>query len=170
MATTHTQTDKTYTTTHIHAIHTDTHTHTQNSKLANTSGWSNKIPIPFTTSVIVTFKGEREQMGWLFVRGVENVPVVIGGLTLPPSARLEVQHVHRVFQPLEFVELVSVPAGKSGVILVTMINLASGSLSVLEGCVYLFPSAKVHDIPSVTLPSPNQSHILAFSKGHLGAR
>ena len=85
------------------------------SKGAKTTGWSNKIPIPFSKSVKVTFEGEKGQMFWGWIRGVTNVSLLpIFGLNIPNHARLEVQKITDSFDPLTFVDIVNVPAKKQG--------------------------------------------------------
>jgi hypothetical protein len=79
-------------------------------------------------------------------RGVENIPLTVGGLTLPQNAKL-IANVHNsVNLPvLAFHELVNVPSG-AGLLLGTMIDISSddsGTLNSLEGCwhAYMPPSA-----------------------------
>lgn len=111
------------------------------AKLAKTSGWSNKIPIPFQKSVVVTFKGVTTNTIWVWVRGVENLPIALSpGERLPPSARLELQTIEGSFQPYSYLDLVNVGKGRSGQVLATALSLTSSNLNVLEGCYYLFPS------------------------------
>ena len=46
--------------------------------------------------------------GYMIVRGCENLPIQIGAVTLPTAARMQTQRIApRVFQPLEFVSIVS---------------------------------------------------------------
>jgi hypothetical protein len=69
-------------------------------KAANTSGYSNKIPVPFQRSIVITFRGDARAHGtvWLWARGVESAPLLPEfGLAIPPTARLEVQQVHHRF-------------------------------------------------------------------------
>jgi len=114
------------------------------SKGAKVSGWSSKVPVLFASSVRVTFVSA-EPVGnfiWLWVRGSENLPVVLApGLALPPTARLAVQRTSGLFQPLDFVDLVSVPAATAGAVLATMLTVETSSVGTFEGCVYLFPRA-----------------------------
>ena len=63
------------------------------------------------------------------------------GLAIPPSARLSVQKIEQTLPALAFVDLVSVPAGKQGLVLATQLTVTSDTPNVLEGCYYLFPDA-----------------------------
>ena len=67
------------------------------------SGYFVNIKIPFGRSVEVTVKGVIRN-GFVIVRGCENLPVAVGALTLPASARLTLQKIeNRVFNSLDFV-------------------------------------------------------------------
>jgi hypothetical protein len=114
------------------------------SKGARMSGWTNNFPVPFSRSVRVTFVSA-EPVGnfiWLWFRGAENMAAELApGLSLPPNARLSVQRASGLFDALAFVDLVNVPAATAGAVLATMLSIETPSVSVFEGCVYLFPSA-----------------------------
>eukprot|EP00697_Spironema_sp_BW2_P004787 gnl/Spiro4/16481_TR8865_c0_g1_i1.p1 gnl/Spiro4/16481_TR8865_c0_g1~~gnl/Spiro4/16481_TR8865_c0_g1_i1.p1 ORF type:complete len:356 (-),score=52.76 gnl/Spiro4/16481_TR8865_c0_g1_i1:60-1127(-) len=115
------------------------------SKLAATSGWSNKFPVPFEKSILVTFKSKlaspAQTTFWGFVRGVEDVPLRLSGVDIPAHARLQVQKNTGEFQPFTLIPVVRVEAGLSGLVLATMIAATSANLNFLEGCVYLYPDA-----------------------------
>ena len=107
-------------------------------------GWHFNLPIPFASSVRVTlqlpawFPGGDDRI-FAMVRGIENYPVTVAGFTLPPAARLVASVVNASLAPLEFHDLITVPAGKSGLMLGTMIDIAMygkgyTSLNTLEGC------------------------------------
>mmetsp|Transcript_43523 Transcript_43523/g.85205 ORF Transcript_43523/g.85205 Transcript_43523/m.85205 type:complete len:331 (-) Transcript_43523:81-1073(-) len=113
------------------------------SKLAKTSGWSNKLPVPFQQSVVVTFQGADNHVIWLWVRGTEDTPVPLLGDNTP-RARLQLQKVQGTFQPQTFVDLAAVPEGFAGRLAATVLSLTSSNLNVLEGCYYLFPDAKAN--------------------------
>lgn len=69
-------------------------------KAANTSGYSNKIPVPFQRSIVITFRGDARAHGtvWLWARGVESAPLLPEfGLAIPPTARLQVQQARNRF-------------------------------------------------------------------------
>lgn len=108
-------------------------------------GWHFNLKIPFTKQVRVTLQMPStipSQRAFAMVRGVENLPLVIAGYQLPPSARLVASLKTSMNLPvLSFHELVSIPSGVSGLLLGTMIDLQSldkGSLNSLEGCWHAF--------------------------------
>ena len=69
---------------------------------------------------------------YIVVRGVENLPVVIGGVTLPPTARLHQSRlVNHTFQPLDYVPLVDLKEG-NGMIFMSTLTVQSGNLNFLE--------------------------------------
>jgi hypothetical protein len=111
------------------------------SKAANTSGYANKFPIPFQRSILVTYKSSRPQLSnnmvWLWVRGTENTPILPQyGMSIPPTARMSVQQIDKTIEPLEFVDIIDVPAGKQGMLLASQLTVVSETPNVLEG-IYL---------------------------------
>ena len=83
---------------------------TRLGKTGHPSGVYNTYRIPFGKSVRVTVQRERgspeKSPFWWIVRGTENLPVTIGGVRLPDSARLKL-HTRANFtaQPLEEFDL-----------------------------------------------------------------
>ena len=60
------------------------------------------------------------------VHGTENLPLSLPGsaLLLPPSARMTLQRNElALHQPLEYVHLLDVPAGKSGMVFQTSFGI-----------------------------------------------
>ena len=47
----------------------------------------------------------------MIVRGATNVPLTIGGFTLPTNARMNLYVVNQQFQPLDFVTIANIPSG-----------------------------------------------------------
>jgi hypothetical protein len=108
-------------------------------------GWHFNLRVPFAKSVRVTLQMPPQfpvQRAFAMVRGVENLPVIVGGMQLPPTARLSVAVRQSVNLPvLAFHHLVSMPQNSSGLILGTGIQIESddgGSLNSLEGCWHAF--------------------------------
>lgn len=99
---------------------------------------------------------------YMIARGVENLPITVGGVTLPTTARLNqqvrggagrggwmwcacasttqrrvaVQVVSGTFQPLQYVPLVNISAGNGAIFLWTLAFTAP-NLNTLEGCLRL---------------------------------
>lgn len=87
----------------------------KNSKFG---GWHINVPIPFTASVRVTlqlapFWSGTERV-FAMCRGVEGLPVQIAGFSLPPTARLVASVANASLAPLDFHELINIPAGAAG--------------------------------------------------------
>jgi hypothetical protein len=113
-------------------------------KTGSPSGVYNTFRIPFGTEVKVTAQLNADSPDhpsfWWIVRGTENLPVVIGGVQLPESARLKLHKVeNKEFEPLVEVNMCDVQ-GKGALFLVTAAGqgLRAGTswkeLSFMEGC------------------------------------
>ena len=122
-------------------------------KSAPVGGWFNTFPIPFYKSAVVTVQadpsdGEGCFMGFVNVRGTVGMPLALplSAVPLPRGTRLRLQrNPYGVRQPLDFVEVATVPPGKHG--LVFMVSWAvrampKGGSAVgggyIEGCWNLF--------------------------------
>lgn len=112
-------------------------------------GWHFNLLVPFARSVRVTLQmppAFPRQRAFAMVRGVEDLPLTVGGVSLPPHARLTAHVANSVALPvLAFHELLNIASG-AGLLLATMIDISSldhGSLNSLEGCwhAYMPPSA-----------------------------
>ena len=126
-------------------------------KMGRTGGGDtiyNTYHVPFGKSVRVTGQLAPGTQGhplfWWIIRGTENLPVQIGGMTLPDNARLKLYHVDgHLAQPLEEVALCDVKG--AGALYQTTIaaqgtkHQATGNNNgFMEGCVraYLDGSTK----------------------------
>jgi len=113
-------------------------------KGATSTGWFHNIQVPFKTVRITYQKRADEPVGtiWMIVRGLENVPVRVGAIELPTTARLKLQVTRKTLQPLEFVDIVDVPSPSSGLIFLHSMAVSSGNYNFMEGCYHLMtPSA-----------------------------
>lgn len=73
------------------------------------------------------------------VPGLENYPVVLGDLSLPPLARLQVIQATDVqLSPQQLTTLVEVPAGTSGVLLSVKLDSTSKDYNYLEACMRIY--------------------------------
>jgi len=109
-------------------------------KGAATGGVYNNIKIPFAKSIKVTCEqppSEPTGIFWFIVRGIEGVPITVGGIQLPPSARLHVLQFNQTFSPLALVNAVNV-ANTAGALVMWTLSVGSGNLNFLEGCVRCF--------------------------------
>lgn len=112
-------------------------------------GWHVNVPIPFRQSVRVSLQLPAWWNGtyarcslrparlikpsagrdagteriFAMVRGVEDLPVQINSFVLPVNARLVASVQNSSLAPLEFHDLINVPAGVSGLMLGSMIDI-----------------------------------------------
>ena len=97
-------------------------------------GIYNTIRIPFSKSFRVTATAPNSDYFWYFIRGVENYPVVLGDLILPPHTRLRLYKNENVYmKPLEFLRLAQVNNSAGALFMVTLVANSS-NLGFLEGC------------------------------------
>lgn len=107
-------------------------------KTGQPSGIYNTYRIPFGKSVKVTaqladgVKGS--PMFWWIIRGTENLPVQVGGVRLPESARLKLQKLENyTAKRLEEFDLMK--SSKAGVLYQTTIAAKSTNMNFQEACV-----------------------------------
>jgi len=107
-------------------------------KGAKDGGYYWNFRIPFQKSIAVTARHTSGNLGgyYMIVRGATNIPIRIGDLAIPSSARL-VQHTNNAqFAPMDFVTIASASSGQ-GVFFMHTIAVASGNLNFMEGCYHL---------------------------------
>jgi len=112
----------------------------------NGQAWFNNFKIPFTSSIRVTVQATVKASGgfYIIVRGGLNLPLVIGDVTLPKNAKLQLQTFDGPMKPLQVLDVASVPKGYSGQLFMTTIavnNGGTGGLNFLEGCFHMFDPA-----------------------------
>ena len=108
-------------------------------------GWYNNFRIPFHASIRVTCQlnlpadaDSASTVVYVILRGTEDLPTVIGGVALPPSARLVQSRIEqRVFARLDFVTLLDIPAG-SGLLFSHTLAASSVNPYFMEGCYHAF--------------------------------
>lgn len=115
-------------------------------KTAVSGGVYTTMRIPFQSSIRTTIQAPAScnatSIYWFVIRGVEGMPVVLGGeLTLPDQATLAVYRQTNVtLQPEQFLTVASAPAGTAGALLSLMFDAASGDYNYLEACVRFYPN------------------------------
>lgn len=107
-------------------------------KTGQPSGIYDTYRIPFGSSIRVTATRAASESGnppfWWIIRGVENLPLQLGGVRLPDRARLRLYKiVNRVTKPLEEIDLYNRPV--SGALYQVTIAARSSNFSFLESCV-----------------------------------
>lgn len=111
------------------------------------NAWFNNFKIPFTDSVKVTAQssdGKAYGGFYMIVRGAMDVPLVIGDVTLPAKAKLQLQKFEGSMKPLEILDVVSVPKGRQGQVFLSALaveNNGTGGLNFLEGCYHMYDPA-----------------------------
>jgi len=128
-------------------------------KNALEGGWFNNIRIPFTRSIRVTYTagpGQPDDSIYLIVRGSENMPTLIGGLPLPPTARLRLAITNATFPALAYVPLISAP-NATGLYFMHTLSFTSGNLNTLEGCYHAYTPADA-PFPGLLLSSGTEDY------------
>ena len=104
---------------------------------SNLGGWFVNLKVPFGRSIRVTLAMpplSRPATAYVILRGCENLPIHVGAITLPTSARLRLHKIEaQTFAPFAFVPIVDLPMG-SGLIYMHAIAAASASYNFWEGC------------------------------------
>ena len=117
------------------------------------TGWSNNFMIPFSKNIKITYQGPPEtQPGdtiYMIVRGTTNLPLHVGSLPVPDSARLKLYKIEDMkLNILEFVDLVDIPEGNSGFHFATTMSVASDTNNYMEGCFHHYTDT-VQDFPGI---------------------
>jgi len=73
----------------------------------------------------------------MIVRGAPNLPIHIGDFVVPNNAKLLLQKVEKVVQPLEWVNVIDVPTG-GGLFFMHTLYVTSTNLNFLEGCYHTY--------------------------------
>jgi Protein of unknown function (DUF2961) len=111
-------------------------------KTGQPSGIYDTYRIPFGSSVRITAQRTKDDPNaestnppfWWIIRGVENLPVEIGGVRLPDRARLKLYKVEdHVTKPLEELDMYNQP--KSGALYMVTIAGKSTNFCFLESCI-----------------------------------
>jgi len=110
-------------------------------KTGHPSGVFNTYRIPFGKSIRVTAQAcaglKDDPPFWWIIRGVENMPVELGGIRLPDDARLKLYRVEdRDMKPLEFLDLCNSP--RAGFLYQVTLAVQSGNLNFLEACMRVY--------------------------------
>lgn len=103
--------------------------------------WFHNFKIPFGTSIRVTTQAATAHGGfYMIVRGALDVPLVIGDVTLPSAARLQLQAFDGPLKPLDFLDIVSVPKGHEGQFFMSTLSVNNSGVGVnfLEGCYHMY--------------------------------
>jgi len=99
------------------------------------------LRVPFQKSIRITGELPSYQkssvMFWWITRGVDNIPTVIGGYTLPDGAYLKLyKNENFLLKPHQYLPLVK--TNKNGAVWMITLAIQSGNLRCLEGCMRMF--------------------------------
>eukprot|EP01046_Picozoa_sp_COSAG06_P051782 COSAG06_NODE_8534_length_2137_cov_1.766438_2_plen_269_part_01 len=127
-------------------------------------GTYSTLRVPFARSLRVTVQPApgttTNSIYWFDIRGVEALPIILGELQLPPTARLKIHRVsNRSLAHLEMLTIADAPAGTSGAILGTKFDGTSDGFSFLEACPRFYPTANP-DEPPIYLSSGAEDYFL----------
>jgi len=108
-------------------------------KGASDGSWFNNFKIPFQKSLVVTAQNTLGSFGgfYIIVRGATNIPVTVGGVALPNTARMNLFVTNLTAQPLDLVTMANVPSGPGAMWMHTL-SVSSGDLNCLEGCYHAY--------------------------------
>jgi len=136
-------------------------------KNSATGGWHVNMLIPFSKSIRVTIQlptglKQKECGAYAMARGVENIPLSIGGISLPANARLQIILQSSLNLPtLEFHDLVNIASGR-GRLVGSMIEISTydnGTLNSLEGCWHAFlPGTEYDQYPALVLGTGSEDY------------
>ena len=97
-------------------------------------GLYNTYRIPFSKSFNVTATHPEGGSYFYIIRGVENMPLIVGGLTLPANTRLHLyKNVNVKLAPLEFINLAST-SNTAGMLFQVTLAAVSTDFNYLEAC------------------------------------
>jgi len=129
-------------------------------KGAEDGGYFLNFRIPFRKSIVDTTQHMYGTYGafFLIMRGGTNLPINIGGIDVPlTSARLQLFTTNATYQPLDWVTLVSLPAGTTGIHFMHTLSVSSGNLNFLEGCYHMY-SPPTQDFPGTLLSTGTEDY------------
>lgn len=105
-------------------------------KNAHGGGLYNTYRIPFGKSIRITaaLAYEADNVFWFIIRGLENMPVIIGDLQLPAGTRLKLYKNENVtLEPLQYTTLAA-SNSTAGALFQVTIEAQSPDLNFLEAC------------------------------------
>jgi len=108
-------------------------------KGAKDGSWFHNFRIPFQKEVRVTAQNTKGSYGgfYMIVRGAPDLPLQVGDYKIPPTAKLLLQKIEGLYQPLDWINIVDVPQG-NGLFFMHTLYVASNNLNFLEGCYHSY--------------------------------
>ena len=135
------------------------------SHLGRGGALKNTYRIPFSGSIRITIEMPGNGGIYYYVRGMTNLPVIVGDLELPPTARLKLYKNWDVTVP-PIGKLPLIPAhASSGILFASMWSAHSDYIGFMEGCV----RADIDGGDTLLLSSGTEDYFESanfFSAGH----
>jgi hypothetical protein len=133
--------------------------------MAHGGALKNTYRIPFSNTIRITASYPHSGVLYYYVRGMTNLPVVVGDLQLPNNARLTLhKNWDVVVPPLGKLPLVPKRSG-GGLLYATMWSASSEYIGFMEGCV----RAHADDGPTIYMSSGTEDYFESanfFNSGH----
>lgn len=118
--------------------------------MAHGGALKNRYRIPFSCSIKITATlppSAKAGVFYYYVRGMTSLPVVVGDLQLPNTARLKLhKNLDKSVEPLKAMSLVP-PRNNSGLLYATIISASSSFIGFMEGCVRAYIDERYAKIP-----------------------
>lgn len=116
----------------------------------------NNFRIPFQKSIRVTVANLGpivvNSNFFFIVRGLPNVPLNVGPVSVPGTARMALQVFDETVPPLKWVPVADVPRGWNGVFFMQSMAVTSGNGNFMEGCYHSY-SPRDEPFPGTLLSS-----------------
>ena len=106
-------------------------------KGAKTGAWTWNFKIPFQKSIRITMQAQNLFVLYTIFRGGINLPLQIGGVDIPKTAKMVQTRINQVYERMDFVPIVNITSG-SGMFFMHTLAVRSNNLNFLEGCYHLF--------------------------------
>lgn len=135
------------------------------SLVAKSGGVSSTLRVPFQRSLKTTIasRASANSVYWFIIRGLEAMPVHLGDLQLPSSAKLRVYRQENVIlKKLEYITLANVSNGISGALLGVKLDSVGATdvgFTYLEACLRLYDMS--HADTPMFLSSGMEDHFLS---------
>jgi len=128
-------------------------------KGAADGSWFNNIPMPFQKNIRCTWQCSSGNFGGMYViaRGAPNIPLQIGNVVMPSTARLNLIVQNVVLQPLQYFDIATFPAGTRGYHFFHTLAVQTGNENFLEGC-YRFYSPPNQAYPGTLLATGTEDY------------
>lgn len=127
-------------------------------KGAKDGAWFHNFRIPFQRTIRITAQRPSGTVGGFYciVRGAPNLPLQVGGLPIPSTARMVQTRISKTYQPLDWVNVADIPSGK-GVHFMITLSVASGTMNFLEGCLHAYTPYN-QSFPGTTLSTGTEDY------------